>query len=54
MPSQRLQVIEDASASPAVLGTGSVHHVAWRVADAAAQARVGAQVDGKVLGLTNV
>jgi glyoxalase family protein len=53
-PSQQLEVIEDPGAAPAVLGAGSVHHVAWRVADAAAQARVRSLVDGKVLGLTDV
>ncbi len=54
VPGQRLEVIEDPTAAPAVLGMGSVHHVAWRVADAAAQARVRAAIDGKIFGLTDV
>jgi glyoxalase family protein len=54
LPAQRIEVIEDRDAPRPVLGTGSVHHVAWRVADAAAQARVRAQIDFKVTGLTPV
>jgi glyoxalase family protein len=54
VPGQRLEVIEDPGVPPAVLGTGSVHHVAWRVADASAEARVRSLVDGKVTGLTAV
>ena len=54
VPGQRLEVIEDPSVPPAVLGTGSVHHVAWRVADAPAEARVRSAVDGKATGLTPV
>ena len=48
----RIEVIADEPAPAAVLGTGSVHHVAWRVADDAARERVRAAVDGKVTGLT--
>jgi len=44
--------VEDPEAAPPVLGAGSVHHVAWRVADDAARERVRAAVDGKVTGLT--
>ena len=54
LPAQRIEVIEDRDAPRPVLGTGSVHHVAWRVADASAQARVRAQIDFKVTGLTPV
>ncbi|MDB5294068.1 MAG: mhqE [Phycisphaerales bacterium] len=49
-----LEVIEVPAAPRPVLGVGSVHHVAWRVADDAARDRVRAAVDGKVLGLTPV
>jgi glyoxalase family protein len=54
VPAQRIEVIEDPSAPPAVLGMGSVHHVAWRVADAEAQQRVRSLVEGKVVGLTDL
>lgn len=54
VPSQRIEVIEDPSAPPAVLGMGSVHHVAWRVADAEAQQRVRSAVEAKVAGMTDV
>jgi glyoxalase family protein len=49
---QRLEVIADSAAPKAVLGAGSVHHVAWRVPDDAARDRVRAAVEGKVTGLT--
>jgi len=49
---QRIEVIEDPAAPPPVLGVGSAHHVAWRVADDAARERVRAAVDGRVVGLT--
>ena len=49
---QRIEVVEDPAAPRPVLGVGSVHHVAWRVADDAARERVRAAVDGKVTGLT--
>ena len=51
---QRIEVIEDPGAPRPVLGTGSVHHVAWRVTDATAQARVRDRVEEKVVGLTPV
>ena len=51
---QRIEVVADPSSAPAVLGVGSVHHVAWRVADGAAQARVRASVEGKVTGMTDL
>jgi glyoxalase family protein len=51
---QRIEVIEDPDAPRPVLGTGSVHHVAWRVAGAEEQAAVRARVEAKVLGLTPV
>jgi glyoxalase family protein len=54
VPAQRIEVVEDPSAPRPVLGTGSVHHVAWRVTDAAAQARVRARVEANVMGLTPV
>ena len=49
---QRIEVVEDPAAPRPVLGVGSVHHVAWRVADDAARERVRSAVDGKVAGLT--
>ncbi|HEX8916657.1 MAG TPA: ring-cleaving dioxygenase [Humisphaera sp.] len=49
---QSIEVVADANAPRPVLGVGSVHHVAWRVPDDAAQARVRALVEGKVTGLT--
>ena len=49
---QRIEVVEDPAAPRPVLGVGSVHHVAWRVADDAARERVRAAVEGKVTGLT--
>jgi glyoxalase family protein len=54
VPGQRIEAIQDPAASPAVLGMGSVHHVAWRVVDAVSQARIRSAIDGKVLGLTDV
>jgi glyoxalase family protein len=49
---QRIEVVEDPTAPRPTLGVGSVHHVAWRVADDAARDRVRLAVDGKVTGLT--
>ena len=51
---QFIDVFEDPEARAPVLGVGSVHHVAWRVADDAARDRVRAAVDGKVTALTPV
>lgn len=49
---QRIEVVEDTAAAPAVLGAGSVHHVAWRVADAVAQTRVRSVIENQAIGLT--
>ncbi len=47
-----LEELEDRAAPRPTLGSGSEHHVAWRVADDAARDRVRALVEGKVVGLT--
>ena len=51
---QFIDVVEAPDAPAPVLGVGSVHHVAWRVADDAARDRVRAAVEGKVTALTPV
>ena len=48
----RIEVVADEVAPPAVLGAGSVHHVAWRVENDAARERVRAAVEGKATALT--
>lgn len=52
--SPSLEVVIEPTANRAQLGLGSVHHVAWRVKDAAAQLRVRDAMAGKVAGLTDV
>ena len=47
-----IEVVESPAAPGPVLGAGSVHHVAWRVADDAARDRVRAAAEGKVAALT--
>jgi glyoxalase family protein len=44
----QIEVIGDETTNPAVLGVGSVHHVAWRVADDAARERVRTAVEPRI------
>jgi len=54
VPGQKIEVIEDAAVAAATLGNGSVHHVAWRVADDASQARVVDAIRGHVFSVTEM
>lgn len=51
---QRLTVIEDRTSPREAMGAGTVHHVAWRVPDEAAQRRAIAAIQGAGVAVTPI
>ncbi|HMN97016.1 MAG TPA: VOC family protein [Phycisphaerales bacterium] len=50
----RLELVERREAPPPVMGAGSVHHVAWRVPDAAAQGAIAERIRTRGVAVTRV
>ncbi len=49
-----VDLLRDPDAGGGTMGAGTIHHVAWRAADAADQARLRGEILGRALGVTPV